>query len=75
MTDLDDLWAYNLETGKWKEIPINKNHSRPCNRRFHSSCVIGNEFYVIAGCHSKYRCISDIFSIDLTRFIEEGNIE
>lgn len=36
--------------------------------------MVGNEFFVIAGCHSKYRCLSDIYSIDLTSLIETGKI-
>ena len=46
---------------------------KPCARRFHSSCLIGNEFFVIAGCHSKYRCLSDVFSLDLTPLLETGS--
>jgi hypothetical protein len=30
---------------------------------------------VIAGCHSKYRCLSDIYSIDLKSFFETGSME
>ena len=47
---------------------------KPCPRRFHSSAKINNELYIIAGCHSKYRCLSDIYSIDLTSFLEKGEV-
>lgn len=30
---------------------------------------------MIAGCYSKYRCLNDIFSIDLTAFFEAGKSE
>ena len=75
MADLDDLWVFNLETKKWAEIPIAKDSSRPCGRRFHSSCLIGNTFYVIAGCYSKYRPLNDVYSIDLTSLIKTGSFD
>ena len=74
VTDMDDLWLFNLETLRWKEIQMDKNKPRPCGRRFHSSAVIGNEFYIIGGCHGKYRCLSDVYSLDLTPLIKEGDI-
>lgn len=74
VTDMDDLWVFNFLTMSWTEVPIPANAIRPCARRFHSSAKVGNEFYVIAGCHSKYRCLSDIYSIDLTSLIEKGSI-
>ena len=75
MADLDDLWLFNLETKLWTEVQIPKNSTRPCGRRFHSSCLIGNQFYVIAGCYSKYRPLSDVFSIDLTKLMKTGSTE
>lgn len=66
---MDDLWVYNLETMKWSEVALAANSPKPCGRRFHSSCLIGNEFFVIAGCYSKYRPLSDIYSIDLTNLV------
>ena len=75
IADLDDLWAFNFNTLSWIELPTNKNGPRPCARRFHSSVLLGNEFYVIAGCYAKYRCLSDIYSIDLTSFFETGCTE
>ena len=47
----------------------------PCPRRFHSSALIGNKFYVIAGCHGKYKPLSDIYSLDLTNLINSGKID
>ena len=72
ITDLDDLWAFNFNTMSWTELSTNKAGPRPSARRFHSSVRLGNEFYVIAGCYGKYRCLSDIYSIDLTSFFESG---
>lgn len=66
---------FNLETSKWQEVIFGKEAVRPCGRRFHTSCLIGNEFYVIAGCYSKYRPLSDVFSINLTKLKETGTVE
>ena len=62
-------------TLSWQEIPIDKSAVRPCARRFHSSVRIGNQFFIIGGCHGKYRCLSDIYSLDLTPLLENGDIE
>jgi hypothetical protein len=69
IADLEDLWAFNLQTSKWTELPFDKAKERPCARRFHSSAVIGSTLFIIAGCHDKYRCLNDVFSIDLQPFI------
>lgn len=29
----------------------------------------------MAGCHGKYRCLSDVYSLDMTPLIETGNID
>lgn len=66
---MDDLWIFNLLTLSWTEVHTNKNSVKPCARRFHSSAKIGNELFIVGGCHGKYRCLSDIFSLDLTPLI------
>jgi hypothetical protein len=30
---------------------------------------------VLAGCHSKYRCLSDVFSLDLTSLLKTGKFD
>lgn len=60
---------------KWTEVLVPKSSIRPCARRFHSSALVNNEFFVIAGCYGKYRCLSDIYSIDLTSFLENGKVD
>ena len=60
---------------KWTELNYDKAGAKPCGRRFHSSCLIGNQFFVIAGCYSKYRPLSDIYTIDLTSFVSGGSAE
>lgn len=72
---MDDLWIYNFLTLSWTEVPVDKSKPRPCARRFHSSAIVGNEFFVIAGCHGKYRPLNDVYSIDLTPLLENGKIE
>ena len=71
---MDDLWIFDFTTLSWIEIPINKELPRPCARRFHSSAIVDNQFFVIAGCHSKYRCLKDVYSLDLTPLLKQGNI-
>ena len=75
VSDLDDLWVFNFLTLSWKEVRIPKAAPRPCARRFHSSVLIGNQFFVIAGCHGKYRCLKDVYSLDLTPLLERENYE
>jgi len=70
---MDDLWVFDFRSENWTEVKFDKDAVRPCARRFHSSCLIGNELFVIAGCHSKYRCLSDVYSLDLTSLIATGS--
>ncbi len=74
LADLDDLWVFDFRSERWGEVKMEKEAVRPCARRFHSSCLIGNEFYVIAGCHSKYRCLSDMYSLDLSPLLASGDL-
>lgn len=75
LADMDDLWVFNFQTERWNEVKMDKDVVRPCARRFHSSCMIGKEMFIIAGCHGKYRCLSDVYSLDLTKFLESGNMQ
>ena len=74
LADMDDLWVFNFETERWSEVKIDKDAVRPCARRFHSSCMIGTEFFIVAGCHGKYRCLSDVYSLDLSPLIQTGQL-
>lgn len=69
IADLDDLWIFDLRNNSWKEVKIAEGKSKPSARRFHTSVLIGNNFYVIAGCYAKYRSLSDIWKIDLTSLV------
>jgi hypothetical protein len=72
---MDDLWLFNFNNLGWTEIKIPNDKVKPCARRFHSSVKMGNEFIVLAGCHGKYRCLSDVFSMDLTSMIKTGRTD
>lgn len=72
---MDDLWLFDFRSESWTEVKFEKDAVRPCARRFHSSCLIGNEFFVIAGCHSKYRCLSDVYSLDLSPILGSGSVK
>lgn len=72
---MDDLWVFNFKTLGWTEIKIPNDKVKPCARRFHSSVRMGNEFIILAGCHGKYRCLSDVFSMDMSSLIKTGNSE
>jgi hypothetical protein len=37
--------------------------------------VINKEFFVIAGCYSKYKPLNSVFSIDLRKLEEEGKMD
>ena len=67
--DLDDMWALNLDTYHWQEISCEK---KPQSRRFHSSSIVNNYFYIMGGCEGNYNCFSDIQRLDLS-FLREGN--
>ena len=75
VADMDDLWLFNMQTQRWNEVKIDRDQPKPCARRFHSSCMIGQEFFVIAGCHGKYRCLSDVYSMDLSSLVSTGKTE
>lgn len=72
---MDDLWTFNLLSSKWTEIKFDRTKTYPCARRFHTSVLIENSFYVIAGCYGKYRCLSDVFRIDLSSYLKNGTCE
>lgn len=75
VADLDDLWLFSFHSLRWQEVKFPLDAARPCARRFHSSCLIGNEMFIIAGCHGKYRCLSDLYSLDLTPLLETGSAQ
>ncbi len=72
---MDDLWVFSFITLSWTEIKIPSDKIKPCARRFHSSVTLGNQFIILAGCHGKYRCLSDIFSLDMTPLLKTGKFD
>ena len=71
--DIDDLWIFDFKNSSWIEVIISEGKVKPIARRFHSSALIGNKMYIIGGCYNRYRSLKDIFSLDLTAFIESGD--
>lgn len=61
--DLNDLYILNLEEQKWYKPNI--DGIQPNKRRFHSSAILNKKLYIIAGCHSTFKCFNDIWEIDL----------
>ncbi|MCB0369687.1 MAG: hypothetical protein KDD45_09660 [Bdellovibrionales bacterium] len=47
---------------------------KPCARRFHSSCLVGDKIYVLGGCHDKYNCLGDLHALDLSKLIETDKV-
>ena len=66
--DLGDLWIYDVRTLSWEEARI--MDTKPCPRRFHASCTVGNKMYVMGGCHGKYNCLGDLYCLDLQPLLE-----
>ena len=72
---MDDLWIFDFLTLSWAEVPIQRDRPRPCARRFHSSVIVDKELFIIAGCHGKYRCLKDIYYLDLTPLLNGESLE
>ena len=70
--DLDDLWVYDVRTLSWEEAKF--ADARPCARRFHSSCMVENKIYIFGGCHGKYNCLGDLYSLDIGSLVETGKV-
>ena len=71
---LNDLWFFDLETKRWKEIKIKKN--LPSSRYGHCSCSIGNFLFILFGIgnNKKYEnnfSMDNIYSFDT--YDEEWN--
>lgn len=79
--DLDDLWVFNVETKKWTELETTivgvEENGNPLTsisgRKFHSTVMLGNRFFVIAGCKMNYTCVPSIYSIDLEKLFNDKN--
>lgn len=67
--DLNDIWALNLETKEWREVPLVGDEFKA--RRFHTAVTYGTKVFVYGGCHDEYSFenMSDLMEIDFTLFL------
>ena len=60
---LNDVLIFNPERDEWTEIVP---ESLPCEpRRYHSSCVVGNQLVVHGGINGRQTYLSDLISINI----------
>ena len=71
-SDLDDIWAFDLETQKWHKLEnLDNFHAK----RFHSaSAVSGNRIVTFGGCHSEYVHLNDVNVFDLSDFVNSNGV-
>ena len=43
---------------------------KPCARRFHASCIVDSKLYIMGGCHGKYKCLGDLYCLDISKLLE-----
>ena len=73
--DMNDLWIFHLDTHSWLELnSIKITNTKPKPRRFHTSILRGNQLIIIGGCYDKYINLNDIYYIDFSSFLQNGNI-
>lgn len=68
--DLEDCWAFNIQTNAWRKLEFSNGEEGPRQRRFHSTALIGNYFYVIGGCKDNYELLGDIHRTNLSGLFE-----
>ena len=68
--DLDDLWAFNVITKKWKELKFDNDGIAPKKRRFHSTAFLDGYFYIFAGCTGNYQLLGDAYRVNLNNLFE-----
>ena len=72
-TDLNDMWALDLEISKWFKLELFENSF--ASKRFHTvSSLSKNRLVSFGGCHSEYTHLNDVNIFDLTRFIESEGL-
>jgi len=67
-TDMQDVWALDIEAGKWFNLQLpNPDNFKP--KRFHTACSIsGNRVVTFGGCHSEYVHLNHVNVFDLSAF-------
>jgi hypothetical protein len=72
LADLQDLWAFNLETREWRELKFTERFHA---KRFHTaSAISGNRVVTFGGCHSEYVHLNEVNIFDLTNFVSKGDV-
>lgn len=71
-TDMQDLWALDLEAGRWTKLEISNQESFRSKRFLTVSAVSNNRIVTFGGCHSEYEHLNDLDMFDLTLFVESG---
>lgn len=68
---MDDLWTYDVRSLQWNEVKTAE--PKPCARRFHASCIVGQTLYIFGGCHDKYASLNDLYALNLTPLLKDEN--
>jgi hypothetical protein len=75
VADLNDIWAFDLETKTWCSL-LFVNTSSFHAKRFHTaSSVSENRVVTFGGCHSEYVHLNDVNIFDLSEFVNSGGRE
>jgi hypothetical protein len=70
-SDLNDLWALDLDDEKWFNPVINGKNSF-VHKRFHTAnSIMGTQVVTYGGCHSEYVHLNDLDIFELKDFIED----
>lgn len=60
----DDLWAYDVATGTWTEMPAGA--TRPAGRSRPNMWTVGDQLYVFGGVTATFETLNDLWVYDLT---------
>ena len=73
-SDLNDLWALDLELKKWFKPSI-EGHDNFIAKRFHTANTIQkNKVITFGGCHSEYIHLNDLNIFDMTNFLDSPEL-
>ena len=74
-TDLDDVWALDLESSRWFLLSNNQKHLFQA-KRFHSASVVSqNRIVTFGGCHSEYVHLNDVNVFDFNSFVQSNGAD
>eukprot|EP00742_Colponemidia_sp_Colp-10_P005408 GILJ01005778.1.p1 GENE.GILJ01005778.1~~GILJ01005778.1.p1 ORF type:complete len:803 (-),score=109.40 GILJ01005778.1:84-2492(-) len=69
--DLEELHVLDVTTYKWLTPRI--KGTAPTARRFHTASAIGSKMFVFAGCYRTYRCVSELYVLDVSDYNPQTN--